>query len=131
MASAAKGAVLKGKNTTYQTIKNTGDFDFPMPEAVIEDTTSHSTTANQEEKSPTILQAPVITIPIVAWDDADTQHMWLISNNGTVQSFSYNGTGHGTDFKFNAIIGLSFGNPVKGVKKATLKLTVANGDTPA
>jgi hypothetical protein len=130
-ASAAKGAILQGKNTTYQTITNTGDFDFPMPAPVIEDITSHSTSANQEEKFPTILQAPVISVPITAWDDSATMHAWLVTNNGTVQAFKYTGAGHATAFAFNAIIELTFSNAVKGVKKAVLKLTVANGDTPS
>lgn len=127
---AAKGALLKGKNTTYQSISGLGDFDFPFPEVQLEDTTNHATAANQEEKTPTIFQAPVITVPIVKWDNTDTMHAWLATNNGTVQAFGYTGAGKATEHKFNAIIMLAVSNPVKGVQKGTLKLAVSDGNTP-
>jgi hypothetical protein len=128
--SAAKGAILQVKNTTWQTVKYIGDFDFPMPPPQIEDATTHDSPNNQEEMIPTILKAPKIVIPI-KWDDGDTVHQFLITSNGTVQSYSYQGTGHSSAFKFNAITEVTFKNPVKGIKESTLTLTVSDGNTPS
>lgn len=129
--SAAKGAQLAVKNgASYNIIAGLGDLNFPEAEVQIEDVTTHDSPANTEEMLPTIFKSRKISAPL-QWDDTDTDHQFLQTNNGTVQAFGYTGTGHTTQFKFNAIIGLTFESPVKGTKKATLTLTVSDGNTPA
>lgn len=127
--SAAKGATLQVKNSTWQTIKYLGDFDFPQPPADIVDVTTHDSSNNTEEMLPTIFKSSKLSVPL-KWDDSDTVHSFLIASNGTAQAFKYTGAGHATAFAFNAIVSLTFKNPVKGVKEATLELTISDGATP-
>lgn len=129
--SPAKGAQLAVKNgASYNVIAGLGDFNFPEAEVQIEDVTTHDSAANTEEMLPTIFKSRKISAPM-QWDDSDTDHQFLLTSNGTAQAFGYTGTGHTTQLKFNAIIGLQFENPVKGSKKATLTLTVSDGSTPS
>ena len=128
--SAAKGATLSVKNTTWQVIKYLGDFDFPQPPVDMVDVTTHDSVNNTEEMLPTIFKSTKVSVPL-KWDDSETVHTFLATSNGTVQAFKYTGAGHATAFAFNAIISVSFKNPVKGVKEATLELTISDGSTPA
>lgn len=128
--SAAKGALLKIKDTTYKSILGLGDFNFAPFEVDIIDVTSHDSANNFEEKIPGIKKPARISIPIT-WDDSDAVHQLLVTNNGTAQDFEYTGTGKPSAYKFTAIIGLVFENPVKGAKRATLDLTISTGTQPA
>lgn len=128
--AAAKGAVLQVKNVTWQTVKNVGDLNFAPFQIDEIDVTTHDSPANFEERITGIKKPAKITVPLV-WDDADTVHTFLNTNNGTAQAFSYQGAGYATAYKFNAIYWITFENPVKGAKKATLELTISDGNTPA
>ena len=130
---SAKGATLKYKSLTVWTaLNNIGDFTFPLPPPDIVDVTNHGSPNGQEQSIISIKKNPKITIPII-WDEADTSHQWLVTNNATIQAFQYTGTGTGTTptpIAFNAAIELTFDNKVKDAKRASLTLTVTDGNIP-
>jgi hypothetical protein len=127
--NAAKGAVLQVKNVTWQTVPSVGDFNFAPFEIDSIDVTTHDSPNNYEEKITGIKKAPKISIPVV-WDESNPVHAFLTASQGTVQPFSYQGAGYTAAYKFNAIITISWENPVKGARKATLQLEISDGNTP-
>jgi hypothetical protein len=130
--SQAKGATLKYKDTTWKTVNNSGDFDFPLPPADEIDVTTHDSPGNQEEIMPGILKSSKIAIPLT-WDDNDTSHTFLLGKQGQVQGFQYFGAGYptsGSGYAFNAIVNIVFSNKVKDAKRATLNLTICGGTAP-
>ncbi len=130
---SAKGATLKYKSLTVWTdLTNIGDFTFQLPPPDVVDVTNHGSPNGQEQSIISIKKNPKITIPII-WDEADTSHQWLVTNNATIQAFQYTGTGTGTTptpIGFNAAIELTFDNKVKDAKRASLTLTVTDGNIP-
>lgn len=129
--TAAKGAILQFKNAgSWVTIPNVGDVNFQPFNIDKIDVTTQDSPNNFEEKIPGIKKAPKLSFPLT-WDDSNAVHIALNAQNGTVQSFAYQGAGATSLYKFNAIMELAFENPVKGAKKATLSLEISDGNTPA
>lgn len=126
---AAKGAILAYESatspSTFSTIPCVGDFDVPLTGERDEiDITSHDSANDFEETVLGIKRTQAMTIPINAWDGANTHHAAMVTRaaGNTITNFkvTFKDTKVAT---FAAYVkGVTVGNPVNGALGATLTI---------